>query len=372
VSFSVTASGTALRYQWKRDGENLTNGTNATLNLGSFNATHIGTYNILVYNNAGYAFGTNFFVTGRTGLGIYQHPADALARVGQTTNFTVGAIGSGVLRYQWQFNGTNIPNATNAMHILANIQTTNDGTYTCVVSDDFDTLVSDSATLTVIFAPVLTLRPFNQTAVEGGSVSFSVAANGTIPINFRWQTNHATGAFTNISNAVIIASASNSTVIFTNIPLTFTGMRVRCLLTNVAGQANTTNATLTVLADTDRDGLPDIWETNRVGFSIGDPSDALRDDDGDKMLNGAEYFAGTDPFDSSSYLKVELSSLGPATISFNAVSNRSYTVHYIDAVPGVWQKLGDVLARANTRTEVLIDPNATTNRFYRLVTPVVP
>lgn len=372
ITFAVTATGSDLRYQWRLNGANIANGTNSTYNIPSFHFTHMGVYNVLVYNNAGFALGTNFNLSGRTGLAIQSHPSDALARVGQTTNFTVVAIGSGVVRYQWKFNGNNIANATNATLILANIQVANDGTYTCQVTDDYDTMISDSATLTVIFAPSLTLRPFNMTGVEGGSVSFSVAANGTTPLNFRWQTNHASGAFTNMSNAVVISSASNSTIVFTNIPLAFTGMRVRSLLTNIAGQANTTNATLTVLADTDRDGLPDSWETGRIGFSIIDPSDALRDDDNDGMRNGEEYFAGTDPFDQTSYLKVELGSVGPAVITFNAVSNRSYSVYYTDTVPGLWQKLGDVLSRANTRTETLVDPSGNTNRFYQLVTPTAP
>ena len=91
------------------------------------------------------------------------------------------------------------------------------------------------------------------------------------------------------------------------------------------------------------------------------------------MTNAEEYFAGTDPFNAASYLRVELSLLGPATISFNAISNRAYSVEYTDSLqPVPWQKLADVLARTNNRVEVLTDPTATTNRFYRLVIPSRP
>jgi hypothetical protein len=373
VTLNAAANGTGpLHYQWRFFDVNIPGATNSTFVIPNFSYSLIGPYNLVVYNAAGYAQGTNFSIIGREQLQITLQPVDRIARVGNTTNFTVAAIGTGTIGYQWKFNGTDIPGATSSTLTVANIQATNEGTYTVAVSDDFDTFLSQPATLTVISAPVLTLKPFNETAVEGTSVSFSTAAGGTTPINFRWRTNFALGGFANISNVVFIHSPSNSTIVITNVPLAFNGMRVQCLVTNIAGQTQTTNATLTVLADTDHDGLPDIFEQGRPGFSTTDPSDAARDDDGDGMSNAAEYFAGTDPFDPQSYLKATLSATGPAIISLNAVSNRSYSVYFTDAVPGGWQKLGDVLSRANTREEVLLDTNNAAKHFYRLVTPAQP
>jgi len=130
---------------------------------------------------------------------------------------------------------------------------------------------------------------------------------------------------------------------------------------------------LTILRDSDHDGLPDSWETNRAGFSISDPSDGARDDDRDGMSNADEYVAGTDFANSASYLKIETLSSGIGRLQFTAVSNRTYTVQYTDNLsPIIWHKLADVLARNVTRTETVIDPNATTNRFYRLVIPIQP
>jgi N-acetylneuraminic acid mutarotase len=54
VSFSVTAEGKYLSYQWKKDGSNLTGETNATLNIIDANATlHDGNYSVVVSNDFG-------------------------------------------------------------------------------------------------------------------------------------------------------------------------------------------------------------------------------------------------------------------------------------------------------------------------------
>ena len=54
VSFSVTAEGKYLTYQWKKDGSNLAGETNATLSITDANATlHDGNYTVVVSNDFG-------------------------------------------------------------------------------------------------------------------------------------------------------------------------------------------------------------------------------------------------------------------------------------------------------------------------------
>ena len=54
VSFSVTAEGKYLTYQWKKDGVDLAGETNATLNITDANATlHDGNYSVVVSNDFG-------------------------------------------------------------------------------------------------------------------------------------------------------------------------------------------------------------------------------------------------------------------------------------------------------------------------------
>ena len=249
-----------------------------------------------------------------------------------------------------------------------------------MVSDDYGGITSDVATLFVNVKPVFVLNPINQTVVPGGTVGFSAIWTGSAPVTHRWRLGTTNLASINgpdigyvyfpLTNGYIIGNQTNSFLVLTNISLSTTG-RYSISTSNVAGQALSAVASLTLVADTDGDGLPDSWETGRPGFSPNNPADAARDNDGDGMSNLAEYIAGTDYLDPTSYLKVEIVAAGQASLRFNAVSNRIYTVQYSDGLnPALWRALANISAYPNTRPEIVVDANAVTNRFYRLVTPV--
>jgi hypothetical protein len=146
-------------------------------------------------------------------------------------------------------------------------------------------------------------------------------------------------------------------------------------VTNAArpGGLLSSNAIITVLADGDRDGLPDEWET-AWGLNPAAPADATLDLDDDGLSNAAEYEAGTDPTDARSYLKVErISASDEVHIEFLAISNRTYSVvsgpalGHPSATP-----LADVPARPTNALIQVRAPLPATPRFYRLVTPRRP
>jgi hypothetical protein len=151
----------------------------------------------------------------------------------------------------------------------------------------------------------------------------------------------------------------------------------RVVITNAALPTLTLNAScnLTVLPDADADGLPDVWETAH-GLSAADAADAVLDSDGDGQSNLGEYRSGTSPTNVASCLRVEsvTQSNGQATVSFNAVSNQTYTVGWCaQPAGGAWLRLTDVLARPTDRMESVTDRNAgDVARFYRVVTPRQP
>src|SRR2546430_6599101 len=84
-------------------------------------------------------------------------------------------------------------------------------------------------------APTITTPPANQTVAAGQTATFTVVAGGTAPLSYQWQKNGA-----NIAGAT---SASYTTPVTTT---SDSGSAFDVVLTNSAGTATSTAATLTV------------------------------------------------------------------------------------------------------------------------------
>jgi hypothetical protein len=95
--------------------------------------------------------------------------------VGSTVAFSVAASGSQPLFYHWGRNGASISGATGASYTIPNVQTSQAGSYTVVVSNAGGTAASTTAVLTVNVPPSITAQPQSRTVTAGNSVAFSMS-----------------------------------------------------------------------------------------------------------------------------------------------------------------------------------------------------
>jgi hypothetical protein len=295
------------------------------------------------------------------------------AATATNATFTVAAVGTGTLGYQWRKNGADVPGATNASFTVVNVQLADEAGYSVVVSDSTGSVVSPPAFLGVLVIPTFLQAPLSQTVVQGALVTLSaVITGGPPPFNYSWNRG-------SIPQYVVDSSARTVFYTFpaTNPPGNYLW---RVVVKNAAtaeagmpsGVSHGPTITVTILADSDSDGLPDNWETNYFGSATAASPSADPDHDG--MTNLQEYIAGTDPTDPASYLRLDEDlAASLVTLRFQAVATRTYVIEYKDGLSlPAWTRLAEIPARSSNHLESVIDPQFTTNRFYRLGTPRVP
>ncbi len=96
---------------------------------------------------------------------------NCVALVGQTKTLSVTATGTGTLKYQWKFNGTNLPSAVSSVLTLSKVTTNQAGTYSVVVSNS-SASTNSTAKLTVYATAAATLA---STAHADGQYALMVA-----------------------------------------------------------------------------------------------------------------------------------------------------------------------------------------------------
>ena len=188
VSFSVAATGTGLTYQWRKNGNNISGATSATLTLNNTTATDAATYDVVVSGTCAPSVTSSgaalqFFAA----PAITAQPGAQSLCPGAQANFSVTATGQG-LTYQWKKDGSDLTGATSANLDIANVSSANAGSYTVVVTNSCgQSVTSNAVSLTLLAVPVITVQPQNQlTICTGSTASFSVTATGS-GLSYQWR-----------------------------------------------------------------------------------------------------------------------------------------------------------------------------------------
>ena len=278
TSFSVTATGSSLTYQWQVSTggcagpwNNIANGapysgaTSATLTItGASTALSGNGYRCIVTGVCAPLTATSNcgILTVNTPISISTQPLNATLCAGQNTSFTVAATGTSPT-YQWQesTNGggtwNNISNggiyggATSTTLTLTGVTAgMNNNQYRCVVSGaaGCGPANSSAAILTVNTAPAITTQPANTTICATQNTTFSVVASGT-GISYQWQEsiNGCAGPWNNIANGGVYSGATTSSLTLTAAPVSMNGYAYRCVITGTCAPAATSScAQLTV------------------------------------------------------------------------------------------------------------------------------
>ncbi len=181
---------------------------------------------------------------------IVRQPLSQTLFSGETATLSAGAVGAPPLSYQWQLNGVNLTAATNATLILPQVQPSDSGNYTLIVSNALGVSTNANATLSVIAtAPIITIQPTNTQSSFGNSATFAVAAVGSVPLRYQWQKEGvsiltATNASLTLSNLGFAAAGNYSAWVSNSIGATLSANAALTLTPVVAWGAGTVNSNL--------------------------------------------------------------------------------------------------------------------------------
>ena len=249
VSFSVTATGTGLTYQWRKNGVNLLNGgqlngtvvsgaTTNTLTLSIVSATDAANYTVVVSGSCPPAVtsaaGALVIATAPT---ITTQPANVTACLGSTATFSVVAAGSPAPTfYQWQVSTAAVPAFTNILVgsfatptlVLPNVDATMNGNrYRVVITNTCGQTITTNGLATLTVAPLTgvtaTALPariclsdgpialvgspvggsWSGIGVSGSNFVPGATANGTYTLTYTYSnTSGCVGSATTIANVV--------------------------------------------------------------------------------------------------------------------------------------------------------------------------
>jgi hypothetical protein len=267
--FSVGATSVLpLSYQWRSHANattftNIPWGTDATLLLSNVQPT-TRKFGVVVSDAGGSITSVLATLTVLVPPTITNQPTSQTVEVGESATFSVGATGTSPLHYQWRLNDEDLAGKTNTSLVLTNLQLTNGGRYTVVVTNLAGSTNSQVATLTVV-PPV-----------------FTKITDGSVVTDIGYKIGCAWGDYDNddFIDLIITASSASAPVAQTNILFHNNRNGTFTKVTNTVITTEGRDWRGGAWADYDNDGNLDLFVTSSDAFGF-PPENGLFRNNGD-------------------------------------------------------------------------------------------
>lgn len=254
INFSPTVTGTPTPTMlWFANGVLLTDGVDANgstisgsatsnLSIANAQAADSGTYTLIASNVAGSATNSlTLTVSGGNVLPTITGPVNQTVVQNNNATFTASVSGLPTPTLQWlDQTGTPIPGATTVTLTVNSVTYSQNGFTYSLVANNVVGSVTNSATLTVLVPPTITIQPTSLTVTNTQAASFTVTATGAPNPTYQW-----------FANGSPISSASNATATNANLMIASatpanSGTSYYVQISNSGGTTNSATVTLTV------------------------------------------------------------------------------------------------------------------------------
>ncbi len=256
---------------------------------------------------------------------IAQQPQPTTnSTTGSSSTFTVGAMGTPPLAFQWYSPTGAISGAVSSTLTLPNVQKNQAGNYYVVVTNSLNTATSAVASLTVFRAPVVTQQP-NPTSLSlfaGGSTTLSVQGAGAQPLSYSWT-----------QNGTPVPGATSSNLTLNSLQLANSG-NYAAILSNSIGTATSSIVSLTVVAVPVSPYVQQVITDHPISYYRLDEASGTVAHDYRSGLNGVYNSTtlnqpGYNPVDSDTAAKFGPgtgSYVGSVNIDFSSAGNSAFSV----------------------------------------------
>lgn len=149
-TFNVTATGTALTYQWRKAGANISGATSSSYNIASVSTGDAATYDVVVSGTClPSVTSETVSLSVNTTPTITAHPESQTVCSGTAINLSVSTSSNTGTTYQWKKNGIDINGATLSSYSISSPTSSDGGNYTVAITSCGTTVISNVAILSV-------------------------------------------------------------------------------------------------------------------------------------------------------------------------------------------------------------------------------
>jgi len=220
VQFTVVAGGTApLRYQWYFNNSVLEDQTAPQLTLNNVQPANAGDYRVVITNSAGAITSAVATLTVLVPPTITSDPSDVTVLDGEPATFQVSATGTAPLSYQWRKDGINIPGANGSSYTIAMAHPSDEGFYSCFVTNVAGNATSLAAELRVNAQPFL-LNP----RFVGNTFEFTL--HGQTNRTYQVEFSATLTSWTNLTNVILTSPQAPVTDSVSNALMRFYRVRI--------------------------------------------------------------------------------------------------------------------------------------------------
>ncbi|MGO8696575.1 MAG: immunoglobulin domain-containing protein [Limisphaerales bacterium] len=154
ATFTVTASGGLLSYQWQFDGLTISNATSSSFTIVSTSPTNAGTYTVVVSNASGAITSSPALLTVNTTPVLTTTPSGEIVDLGGSVIFQATASGAVPVTYSWYFGSNLVQSSVSSNLALNNVGYDLAGNYSVVAANSYGAVTSTVASLDVWEGPI--------------------------------------------------------------------------------------------------------------------------------------------------------------------------------------------------------------------------